>query len=115
MEENYLEKIKRCRKKISFKIARGLVKLLYHRPKMVYLGEEFNDGPFVFLINHCGTKTPPKIECYFPRDYYMWGTYEMTLGLKGVHHYLVHTFYHQKKHWPIVFAWLVGTIFAPFA
>ena len=39
----------------------------------------------------------------------------MTFGLKGVHHYLVHTFYHQKKKWPIVIAAIVVTILAPFA
>ena len=115
MSETYFDKIARCRKKVSFKLARLLVKILYHRPKMVFLGDEFNDGPFLFIVNHCGTKTPPKIECYFPRDFYMWGTYEMTLGLKSVHHYLVHTFYHQKKKWPLLFAAIVGTIFAPFA
>ncbi|MBO4667636.1 MAG: hypothetical protein J5666_05885 [Bacilli bacterium] len=115
LNETYFEKVDRSRKKVSFKIARFLVKLLYHKPKMIFLGEKFNDGPFLFLINHCGTKTPPKIECYFERDFYMWGTYEMTQGLKAVHHYLVHTFYHQKKKWPLFFAALVGTIFSPFA
>ena len=115
MAETYFNKIVRCRKKFSFKLGRGIVKVLYHRPKMVFLGEEFNDGPFLFLVNHCGTKVPPKIECYFPRDCYMWGTYEMTLGVKSIQHYLVHTFYHQKKKWPLVFATIVGTIFAPFA
>lgn len=115
MQETYSEKVDRCRKKISFKIARFLVKLLYHKPKVIYLGDKLNKGPFLFLINHCGTKTPPKIECYFPRDFYMWGTYEMTLGMKSIHHYLTYTFYYKKKHWPRIFAILVGTIFTPFA
>ena len=91
------------------------MKILYPKPKVLFLGEEFNEGPFLFLINHCGTKTPPKIECYFPRDFYMWGTYEMTLGLKKVHKYLTYTFYYKKKKWPRVIAYIVGTIFSPFA
>ena len=46
MSETYFEKIERCRKKVSFKLARRLVKVLYHRPKMVFLGDEFNGRIF---------------------------------------------------------------------
>lgn len=103
------------RKKFSFKFAKALVHILYPRPKFVYLGETFQEEPFIFLVNHVGSNVPTRVELYFPHDFYMWGTYEMTINLKGVQKYLIHTYYHQKKKVPLFFAAIIGTIFAPFA
>lgn len=112
---NNFERIEKGRKKLSFKLARGLVKLLYPRPKYRFLGEGFGEGPFIFIANHSGSNTPTRVECYFPKDFYMWGTYETTVGFKSLHKYLIHTYYHQKKKVPLLFASIIGTIFAPFA
>lgn len=108
------EEIENNRKKGSFKFGQWLVKVLYHRPKFFYIGEELPEK-FLFIVNHCGSNTPTRVECYFPRKFYMWGTYEMTEGVKAVRKYLIYTYYHQKKRMPIFFAHIVGTIFAPFA
>ena len=115
MSESRFEYIEKGKKTLQFKIARGVAKLLYHRAKFRYLGKEFNDGPFLFIVNHCASHTPTRIENYFPRDFYMWGTHEMTEGIKAVRHYLVHTYYHQKLGLPMFFAQIVGTLFCPFA
>ena len=109
------EDLNKRRKKFSFKFAKGLVRILYCRPKFVYLGEQFDEKPFVFIVNHVGSSVPTRVELYFPHDFYMWGTYEMTINLKGVQKYLIHTYYHQKKKVPLFFAAIIGTIFAPFA
>lgn len=104
------------RKSFAFRAARVVVKILYHRPKFIFLdGDGFIDGPSIFIVNHSGSHTPTRVECYFPRDLYMWGTHEMTEGLKAVHHYLIHIYYHQKKHFKMFWARIIGTIFCPFA
>ena len=109
-------KIINNRKKVSFKMSRGLVKFLYHRPKYKFLeGDGFQDGPFLFIVNHVGSNVPTRIECYFPRDFYMWGTHLMTEGIKKIRYYLIHIYYHQKKKVPLFFAHIIGTLFAPFA
>ena len=106
-------KIDKTRKRPSFLIARFLSKIIIRKPKYRFLGEEFpKDEPIVFLSNHVGKKAPSKLELYWKRDFRMWGTYEMTEGFKSIHHYLVHIYYHQKKHIPLFFSWFIGTIAA---
>ena len=112
---NNLDNLEKNRKKFSFKLASLINHILVHRPKIKYLGEEFPNEPILLLANHVGKKTPVKIELYYPRDFRMWGTHEMTEGFKAVYKYLTKTYYHQKKHLPQWFAYIVGTIAAPFA
>lgn len=109
------EELNLRRKKFRFKFAKTLVRILYSKPKFVYLGEKFNEEPFIFLVNHVGSSVPTRIEQFFPNPFYMWGTYEMTGSLKDVQKYLIHIYYHQKKKVPLFFAAIIGTLFAPFA
>ena len=104
-----LDNLEKNRKKFSFKLASFINHILVHRPKVKFLGEEFPDEPIILLANHVGKKTPVKIELYYPRDFRMWGTHEMTEGFKAVHKYLTTTYYHQKKHLPKWLAYIVGT------
>ena len=102
------------KKTFYFKFSQLITKILYPRPKFKYIDADgFIDQPFVFIVNHSGSRVPTRIENYFPVPMYMWGTYEMTEGLKAVRHYLIHTYYHQKKHVPLFFAYIIGTLFAP--
>ena len=110
-----IDNLERNCKRFSFKLAKFINWVLVRRPKVKFLGEEFPNEPIVLLANHVGKKTPVKIELYYPRDFRMWGTHEMTEGFKAVHKYLTTTYYHQKKHLPKWFAWIVGSIAAPFA
>ena len=109
------ERIERNRKRLSFKFAKFLNTIMIRRPKVKYLGEQFPDEPILFLANHVGKQVPVKIELYYPRDFRMWGTYEMTEGLGAVHKYLRTTYYHDKHHFPKWFACVVATLAAPFA
>lgn len=106
--------IEKNRKSLSFKIASQLVKVISHKPKVKYLGQEFEDGSFLLLSNHSARKAPTKIELYFKRDLRMWGTYELTEGFKAAHKYLTNTYFHEKKHWPKFWAKTLGTLAAPF-
>ena len=104
------------KKRFSFKICQLVTKILYPRPKFKYIDADgFIDQPFIFIVNHSGSRVPTRIENFFPVPMYMWGTYEMTEGLKAVRHYMIHIYYHQKKHVPMFFARIAGTLFAPFA
>ena len=104
------------KKTLSFKICQLITKILYPRPKFAYIDADgFIDQPFIFIVNHCGSKVPTRIENFFPVPMYMWGTHEMTEGLKAVQHYLIHIYYHQKKHVALFWARIIGTLFAPFA
>ena len=106
--------IEKNRKSLSFKIASQLVKVISHKPKVKYLGQEFEDGSFLLLSNHSARKAPTKIELYFKRDLRMWGTHELTEGFKEVHKYLTNTYFHEKKHWPKFWAKTLGTLATPF-
>lgn len=110
-----IDNLEKNRKRFSFKLAKFINFVMVRKPKVKYLGEEFPNEPILLLANHVGKKTPVKIELYYPRDFRMWGTHEMTEGLKAVHRYLTVTYYHQKKHLPKWFAWIVGTLASPFA
>ena len=104
------------KKRFSFKFCQFITKVLYPKPKFKYIDADgFINRPFVFIVNHSGSRVPTRIENYFPVPMYMWGTYEMCEGLKAVRKYLIHTYYHQKKHVPLFFARIIGTLFAPFA
>ena len=109
------ELVKKNKKRFSYKLAKLINHILNWKPKIKFLGEEFPNEPILFLTNHVGKKAPVKIELYYPRDFRMWGTYEMTEGLKAVHKYLRTTYYHNKHHLPKWFACVVATIAAPFA
>ena len=103
------------RKSFAFKFSKLIVRIITRKPKYKFLGKDFNvDEPFLFIVNHCGKKSPLKLEMYFPKELRIWGTHEMTEGYKSVHKYLTKTYYHEKKHLPKVLAWIVGTIVSPF-
>ena len=109
-----LSRLEKNRKSFSFKFMVFFIKIFFHRPKVKYIAEEFPKEPIVLLANHVGKKVPSKVELYYPRPFMMWGTHEMTEGFKAVHRYLSKTYYHEKKHFPRWFAWLLATIVAPF-
>ena len=110
-----MKDFKKLRKSFSFRFSNLIVRLIVRRPKIIFLGKVFPENePYYFLVNHCGKKSPLKIDSYFKNDLRMWGTYEMTLGFKSVRKYLITTYYHEKRHLPKFFAWIVGTIVSPF-
>ena len=102
------------RKRKSFKAVRFVNRIITCRPKIRFLKEQFPNEPIVLLSNHVGKKAPSKIELFYPRDYRMWGTHEMTEGCYGVRQYLRTTYFYEKKHFPKWIARLLGTILAPF-
>ncbi len=111
----YVRDIEKGRKSFYFKFCRILTKILWPRPKFKFVDPNgLIDKPFIMIVNHVGSKVPTRIENYFPVPVYMWGTHEMTEGIKAVRHYLVHIYYHQKKHMPLFWARIIGTIFSPF-
>ena len=110
-----LADLEKRRKKLSFKFGELIVRIIYWKPKFIYLGDKFDEKPLIFIVNHCGSNAPTRIERHFPHKFFMWGTYEMTESFKQLRHYLIHTYYHQKKKVPLFFAYIIGTIFAPFA
>ena len=112
----HFDNIERNRKRFPFKFAWFINRIIIRKPKVKFLGnKEFPNEPIFILANHVGKKAPVKIEQHYPRDFMMWGTYEMTEGFKAVHRYLRTTYYHDKKHLTKWFAWFVATLAAPFA
>ena len=113
----HFDNIERNRKRFPFKFAWFINRIIIRKPKIKFLfdNKDFPDEPVMVLANHVGKKVPVKFEQHYPRDFMMWGTYEMTEGFKAVHKYLRTTYYHEKKHFPKWFAWFVATLAAPFA
>ena len=114
-ELNDIERLKKNRKNIFFRISKFINFVMNRKPKWVFVGEEFPNEPIMLLSNHVGKKAPVKIELYYARDFRMWGTHEMTEGFKAVHKYMRTTYYHEKHHLPKWFACIVASIAAPFA
>lgn len=110
-----MKDFKKLRKSFAFRFSNLIVKIIARKPKYIFLGKEFpKDKPYFFIVNHCGKKSPLKIDSYTKSDIRIWGTYEMTMGFKSVRKYLIKTYYHEKKHLPYFLAWIVGSIAAPF-
>ena len=110
-----IDNLERNRKRLSFKFASFLNHIIIRKPKVKFLGEQFPDEPIMLLANHVGKQTPVKLELHYPRDFRMWGTHETTEGFKAAHKYLRTTYYHEKKHMPKFFAFIVASLAAPFA
>ena len=105
----------KLRKSFSFHFSSIIVRLVARKPKYLFLGDEFpKDKPYMFLVNHCGRKSPLKIDKHSKWDLRIWGTYEMTMGFKSVRKYLIKNYYHDKKHYPKWWAWIIGSIVSPF-
>ena len=101
-------------RRLWFKCLKAFLKLIIKRPQYVYLGEEFAEKSII-LSNHVGAKGPLSHELYFPKAFRFWGTYEMNMGLGEVYKYLSKTYYHEKKHWKLIWARLFCLIAAPVA
>lgn len=106
--------LEKNRKSWNFKLARLLNFILFRRPKFNFTKDQLPDEPVLFLSNHVGKKAPIRIELYYPREFLMWGAHDNTQGIASCHKYLTTTYYHEKKHIPKVFAWIIGTLACPF-
>ena len=100
--------------KLWFRAVKGVLKIFIKKPKFVFLGEPYRSGD-VLLSNHVGSSGPLTLECYSNPPVRLWGTYEMNNGLRSAYHYLVHTYYHQKKGWNLTAARIFCLLAAPLA
>lgn len=100
------------KRKLWFRIYKGFINIFRKRTKFVFLGEEFKDQGII-LSNHAGTGGPFAYELNQKKPIRFWGTYEMNSGIKQVYHYLVHTYYHQKKGWNLGLAYVFCLLAAP--
>ena len=106
--------IKPGERRTWFKCVKALLKVFVKKPKFVFLGKEFEDRSLV-LSNHVGASAPLTLECYFPKPFRFWGTYEMNSSVKEVYKYLSRVYFNQKKHWNLFFAQAFCVLAAPVA
>lgn len=114
MAKKAKKKLEPGQRKGWFKVFKALLRLFIKKPRFVFLGEKFSDCCLV-LSNHVGASAPLALECYFPKPFRFWGTYEMNSSLKEVYKYLSEIYFHQKKHWRLFWSKLFCLIAAPFA
>ncbi len=88
------------KRKLYFRMLKGMMKSRYKRPAFVYLGEEFENGALV-LSNHEGTDAPMSLEIYSGKPLRMWGASEMNSGLRAMYKYQTRVYYHEKKGWSL--------------
>lgn len=100
------------KRKLWFRIYKGMIGLFLKKTKFVYLGETIGEQGII-LSNHAGTGGPFAFEIFLKKPLRLWGTYEMNSGLKEAYRYLVHVYYHQKKGWNIRLARVFCLIAAP--
>ena len=71
-----MKDFKKQRKKFSFKFSNLIVRLIVRKPKYIFLGEKFpSDKSYLFITNHCGKKSPLKLDSYTKNEIRIWGTY----------------------------------------
>ena len=81
-----MDKKRKNKGKLYFRLLKKLMKGRYKKPKFVYLGEEFENGAII-LSNHEGTDSPMSLEIYLDKPLRMWGAAEMNSGLKELYRY----------------------------
>ena len=107
-----MDKKRKNKGKLYFRLLKKLMKGRYKKPKFVYLGEEFENGAII-LSNHEGTDSPMSLEIYLDKPLRMWGAAEMNSGLKELYRYQTNIYYHEKLHWNIHLARLFCLIASP--
>ncbi|MDE6558043.1 MAG: hypothetical protein K2K39_02940 [Clostridia bacterium] len=103
----------RQKRKPWFRAFKQIVRVRYRKPKFTYLGDKPTTRSII-LSNHVGAAAPLIFELYADFPIRMWGTWEMTMGLKSVYKYLTNVYYHQKRHWNIHRARMSCLFAAPF-
>ena len=101
------------KRKAWFRALKGLLKVHFKKPKLVYSGGKPTNGSII-LSNHEGASAPMTLEIYADFPIRMWGTYEMNSGLKSVYKYLSRIYFHGKKHWNIHLSKFVAIFACPF-
>ena len=71
------------------------------KPGYIYLGEKPQPG-CIILSNHESATVPLTLELYSGLPIRFWGAYQMNKNFKFAYHYQSVTYYHQKKHWPLL-------------
>lgn len=106
---------KRIRKPSFMFCFHGLFRFFAPRSKFYYLGKE-QKTPMIILSNHAGISCPFGFEMYYKRPMRLWGTYQMTKGLKSVKEYYTNIFLKQKHpHYSDFRCKFLGTVLSPFA
>ena len=99
-------------RKLWFRCFKSFIRIFKHKPKYVYLGEEFR-GASLIVSNHESTKAPLAYELYLDKPIRFWGAYEMNSGLIKLYKYQTRIYYHEKKHWSLFAARLFCLIASP--
>lgn len=84
------------KKRPFFSFVKGILRLFYKKPKIVYLGGE-TEQPAIILSNHVALKGPLIHELHFPVSTVKWGAGEMLGNYKTRFNYLRNVFYMQKR------------------
>ena len=106
-----MRKLKSIRTK-GHKILTGFLKLFIRKPKIVFLGEEFQDGSLI-LSNHAGKSAPLGLDIHLKIPFRFWGAHEMNNGFKSLYKYQTEIYYHQKKHWNLGLAKIACCLISP--
>lgn len=102
------------KKRPVFSFVKGILRLFYRKPKIVYLGGE-TEQPAIILSNHVSLKGPLMHELHFPVSTIKWGAGEMLGNYKTRFNYLRNVFYMQKRGFGKVRATLFAIFSATFS
>lgn len=78
-----------------------VIKIFIRSPKYVYLGEKPRPG-CIILSNHESATVPLTLEMHSGLPTRFWGAYQMNKNFKFAYQYQSVTYYHEKKHWPLL-------------
>ncbi len=100
------------KRKAWYRGLKQVLKIIYHKPKFIYLGEKPTEGSII-LSNHVSSFAPLTLEIYVDYPIRIWGTDEMNSGIKNLYNYQTKIYYHQKKKWNLHFARFVCLVVSP--
>ncbi len=95
-----------------FRGLKGFLSLFVRRPRVVNLGDRLLDNA-IYISNHSGATGPVVHELYLDVPFFAWGTNEMCFGVKERFSYLLHVYYHRKKHLNYFFAFFASLVALP--
>ncbi len=88
---------KKQTRKSWFRGFKSFLSIFVRRPKVINLGDDLLTNA-IYISNHSGATGPVTHELYLDVPFYAWGTNEMCFSVRERWNYLLHVYYHQKKH-----------------
>lgn len=95
------------------RVIKAIMRIFKKKP--VIIGNANLPEKAIFISNHNAAAGPITLSLYFPSLFIPWGAHEMTENFRARWNYLFHVFYRKQREFSKSAAFVLSTLFAPFA